>query len=213
MHLRNLGLYANEHLKWVPGNSLPTSLSDLSASKCRKSEFPVPTERMQHYTSLESIRLCDACYLLVSFPLGIFPNLCCIWFIFCMGLEKVYIPEGIDDNRLVSLSDLRIMACPRLEIIGKETGGGGATVLPAPNLTSLDITFCEKVKPVLIEMEGTVLLPRISQLTIEKPLSHMGRSSFRFSCLRVLIISDPEVECFPSPDEGWAFLRTSLCYL
>lgn len=125
----------------------------------------------------------------------------------------MYIPEGIDGNRLVSLSDLRIMACPRLEIIGKETGGGGATVLPAPNLTCLDITSCEKVKPVLIEMEGKFLLPRISQLTIEKPLSRLGRSLFRFSCLRALIVSKPEVECFPSPDEGWAFLPASLTYL
>uniref|UniRef100_A0A7C9D380 Adenylate cyclase n=1 Tax=Opuntia streptacantha TaxID=393608 RepID=A0A7C9D380_OPUST len=173
----------------------------------------MPKEMMRHYTSLESIKIFHAGNHFMSFPLGIFPNLCSIWFVMGKGLEKVYIPEGIDDNRLVSPSELRAGACPRLEIIGKEAGEGGATVLPAPNLTFFDTNSCEKLKPALIEMKGEVLLPKIKQLTIEKPLRSIWRSLFRFSCLTAFLVSDMEMECFPNPDGGWSSLPTSLRYL
>ncbi|KAJ8428529.1 hypothetical protein Cgig2_009216 [Carnegiea gigantea] len=87
---------------------------------------------------------------LVSFPFGIFPNLRYLLLRECKGLEKVYIPEGVDDNRLMSLSDLNITGCPKLEMVGTVTGSGEATVLPAPNLTDLSISECERAKPKVI---------------------------------------------------------------
>ena len=104
----------------------------------------------------------------MSFPLGIFPNLRYLLLRECKGLEKVYIPEGVDDNRLMSLFDLNITGCPKLEMVGTVTGNGKATVLPAPNLTDLSISECERVKPVLIEREGDILLLKQTRLTIHK---------------------------------------------
>lgn len=102
----------------------------------------------------------------MSFPLGIFPNLRYLLLRECKGPEKVYLPEGVDDNRLMSLSDLNITGCPNLEMVGTVTGSGEATVLPAPNLTDLSISECERVKPVLIEREGEILLLKLTRLTI-----------------------------------------------
>jgi len=53
IHLRKFGLYGNECLRWVPGNSLPTSLRDLYVFNCERWEFPIPKEMMRHYTSRE----------------------------------------------------------------------------------------------------------------------------------------------------------------
>jgi len=219
-HLREFKISQCEHLIWVPGNSLPTSLTSLSVSDCERWEFPIPTERMQHYIFLESLQLeCQGSHL-VSFPLGIFPNLRVLKLWDCKGLEKVYIPEGIAGNSLMSLYGLTICDCPKLEMIGKETGKGNATVLPAPNLTGLLIEDCEKVKPLLIEMEGKVLLPKLGGLRIDKsnkvrsesPLS-LRRSLRKFSCLTFLSISDEQAECFPVPDGGWGSLPSSLTEL
>ena len=70
--------------------------------------------------------------------------------------------------KLMSLSVLNISACPKLEMIGKETRGGEATVLPGPDLTQLDINYCENLKPMPIQMEGNVLLPKLRLLMTGK---------------------------------------------
>jgi len=53
-----------------------------------------------------------------------------------------------------------------LEVIGKYTGRGEATVLTVPNLTALEINDCKNVKEVGIEREGGLLLPKLNSLEL-----------------------------------------------
>ncbi|KAJ8428244.1 hypothetical protein Cgig2_011924 [Carnegiea gigantea] len=213
---QNLKVDRCQHLLWFAGSSLPTSLRSLTVSECDRWEFPISMERMQHYTCLEHLDLRHTSKHLVSFPLGIFPNLRYLWFDNCEGLEKVYIPEGIEADNLVSLSELCILQCHALEMVGKETGRGEATTeFSAPNLAEFLIHGCEKVKPVDIEKEGEVLLPELRLLQITNSaageLPHgVRRSLLKFSCLEFLSMDGLEVECFPVTGES---LPTSLTWL
>ena len=101
-------------------------------------------------------------------------------------------------------------------MVGKETGRGEATTeLSAPNLTVFRIEECEKVKPVVIEKEGEVLLPVLRNLTItnsatgESPHG-VRRSLLKFSCLKCLKMDGLGVECFPVTGEGLPASLTTL---
>lgn len=218
-HIRTIHIYDCPSLRLVQGESLPTSLCDLSVESCKRWEFPIPMERMCHYTSLEQIHLSNIGKNLVSFPLGIFPNLRDLELLVCEDLKNVYIPEGIISSiNLMALTALEIEGCRKLEKIGKETGIGEAKALPAPNLRQLAILPCENVKPLILEVE--VLLSKLKILRIDNwnkmssmwipTHRHSMRSLLRPSCLQGLLVGDYSGECFPDEASTLGPLPTCL---
>ncbi|KAJ8428530.1 hypothetical protein Cgig2_009217 [Carnegiea gigantea] len=148
------------------------------------------------------------------FPRAELPKALVVTSITYLSLERL---ASLDMESLPCFQNLYLHFCQRLLWFpGKETGRGEATTeLSAPNLATFEIDGCEKVKPVVIEKEGEVLLPELRGLTITNSatgeLPHaVRRSLLKFSCLKCLTMEGLEVECFPVTGEG---LPTSLTRL
>nr|XP_027107008.1 putative disease resistance RPP13-like protein 1 [Coffea arabica]XP_027107009.1 putative disease resistance RPP13-like protein 1 [Coffea arabica]XP_027107011.1 putative disease resistance RPP13-like protein 1 [Coffea arabica] len=140
-----------------PVNYLPASLKSLECYRCDK--FDLKSQSWQG-RNLELLTL-HHCQSLKVVLLGSFPMLKRLSINHCKGIEMLLVPPcGIgDQSSLTSLQSL--MPFPE----------GG---LPAPNVTGISLSFCEKLKALPERMES--LLPSLLHLNL-------------FSC--------PELECFP----------------
>ncbi|CAL8115537.1 unnamed protein product [Prunus armeniaca] len=138
-HLQSLTLWNCPTLSSFPEDGLPTSLTSLEIYNCRRLEF-LPHEMLAQLTSLLSLSLENSCDSIRSFPLGIFPKLRTLLIWNCENLESLCLieEEGAVEN-LSHLNKLNISGCPSLVCFPQ----GG---LPTPNLTSLQVGKCEKLK-------------------------------------------------------------------
>nr|XP_028955146.1 putative disease resistance RPP13-like protein 1 [Malus domestica]XP_028955147.1 putative disease resistance RPP13-like protein 1 [Malus domestica] len=134
--LQSMTLSFCSSLLSLPTNGLPTTLTSLRISYCKKLEFLC--EMMAKLTSLQSLRLSNSCDSLRSFPLGIFPKLSCLEICSCRNLKSLSVEGGADEN-LSRLNSLRIETCPNL--VAFPDGG-----LPTPNLTSFYVSGCKSLK-------------------------------------------------------------------
>ncbi|KAA8539030.1 hypothetical protein F0562_025722 [Nyssa sinensis] len=129
----------------------------------------------QCYTSLEDLKIRDSCDSLKALSLG-FPKLRSLIIFECTNFESLSVPKEIQN--LASAASLNISGCPNMVSFP-----GGR--LPAPNLNSILISDCKKLKSLT---EGMHLqLPSLKNLSI---------------------VECPELESFPK--EG---LPSSLLHL
>ncbi|XP_016652529.1 PREDICTED: putative disease resistance RPP13-like protein 1 [Prunus mume] len=138
--LESLSLSNCPTLSSFPEDGLPTSLTSLDIYSCRRLEF-LPHEMLANQlTSLNFLRIENSCDSMRSFPLGIFPKLTTLIFRNCENLESLCLieDEGAVEN-LSHLNELNIKGCPNLVCFPQ----GG---LPTPNLMSLEVEICEKLK-------------------------------------------------------------------
>ncbi|CAL9004684.1 unnamed protein product [Prunus brigantina] len=137
--LKSLTLSNCPTLSSFPEDGLPTSLTSLDIYSCRRLEF-LPHEMLAQLTALDSLWLVNSCDSMRSFPLGIFPKLTTLTIRNCENLESLCLieEEGAVEN-LSHLNHLNIEGCPNLVCFPQ----GG---LSTPNLTSLEVEKCEKLK-------------------------------------------------------------------
>ncbi|VVA21918.1 PREDICTED: putative disease resistance [Prunus dulcis] len=132
--LQSLRLCKCPTLSSFPEDGLPTTLTLLVITFCRRLELP--HEMLAKLTSLGHLAISHSCDSMRSFPLGIVPKLTSLFLWDCKNLESLsLIEEGVDEN----LSLFRIAHCPNLVCFPR----GG---LPAPNLTELEFINCKKLK-------------------------------------------------------------------
>ncbi|CAL8115573.1 unnamed protein product [Prunus armeniaca] len=137
--LQSLSLSNCPTLSSFPEDGLPTSLTSLSISFCRRLEF-LPHEMLAQLTSLDWLGIQNSCDSMRSFPLGIFPKLTTLHIQNCENLESLCLieEEGAVEN-LSHLNNLYISGCPNLVCFPQ----GG---LPTPKLTSLQVNRCDKLR-------------------------------------------------------------------
>ncbi|PSS09945.1 Disease resistance protein [Actinidia chinensis var. chinensis] len=142
------------------------NLKELSVERCPKLVLPLSEEMRNCYTYLQSLSLyqCDS---LKSLPLGFFPKLRSLSIDYCINLETLSISDGLGLQNLTSLESVWINYCSNF--VSFPRGG-----LPAPNLTTLWVFRCQKLKALPDQMH--TLLPSL-------------QSSWISSC--------PEIESFP----------------
>ncbi|XP_016649968.1 PREDICTED: putative disease resistance RPP13-like protein 1 [Prunus mume] len=134
--LQRLTLWNCPTLSSFPEDGLPTSVTSLLIVDCRILEF-LPLEMLAKLTSLDYLLIHNSCDSMRSFPLGIFPKLTTLEIGYCDNLESLcLIKEGAV---LSHLNKLNFYVCPNLVCFPQ----GG---LPTPNLTSLQVDECEKLK-------------------------------------------------------------------
>ncbi|KAG5531060.1 hypothetical protein RHGRI_025875 [Rhododendron griersonianum] len=153
-------------LSFREGMMCLNNLRKLIVRRCPKLELSLSVEMSHYYTSLENLIL-FGCESLKSLPLGLFPKLRNLQIEHCINFETLVIPEGIDLQNLTSLQVLVIKDCNNMAFF--PCGG-----LPAPNLSSLTVWGCEKLKALPEQMH--TLLPSLEFLNV-------------FHC--------PEIESFP----------------
>ncbi|KAE9458868.1 hypothetical protein C3L33_09228, partial [Rhododendron williamsianum] len=98
-------------------------------------------------------RAVSKCDTLKSLPLGLFPQLQSLDIVDCVNFETLLIPDGIELN----LTSLSIVDCNNM--FSFPCGG-----LPAPNLFSLKLNHCEKLKALPEQMH--TLLPSLGKLML-----------------------------------------------
>ncbi|GFZ02616.1 NB-ARC domain-containing disease resistance protein [Actinidia rufa] len=142
------------------------NLKELSVERCPKLVLSLSEEMRNCYTYLQSLSLyqCDS---LKSLPLGFFPKLRSLSIDYCINLETLSISDGLGLQNLTSLESVWINYCSNF--VSFPQGG-----LPAPNLTTLWVFRCQKLKALPDQMH--TLLPSL-------------QSSWISSC--------PEIESFP----------------
>ncbi|RXI03834.1 hypothetical protein DVH24_038108 [Malus domestica] len=150
--LQSMTLSFCSSLLSLPTNGLPTTLTSLRISYCKKLEFL--SEMMAKLTSLQSLRLSNSCDSLSSFPLGIFPKLSSLEICSCRNLKSLSVEGGADEN-LSRLNSLRIETCPNL--VAFPDGG-----LPTPNLTSFYVSGCKSLKLLPDRMHTLTALQELS---------------------------------------------------
>ncbi|CBI28607.3 unnamed protein product, partial [Vitis vinifera] len=116
------------------------SLKTLAIYECKKLELALHEDMTHnHYASLTNFMIWGIGDSLTSFPLASFTKLETLELWDCTNLEYLYIPDGLHHVDLTSLQILYIANCPNL--VSFPQGG-----LPTPNLTSLWIKNCKKLK-------------------------------------------------------------------
>ncbi|XP_021818449.1 putative disease resistance RPP13-like protein 1 [Prunus avium] len=135
--LTSVSLWNCKRLEFLPHEML-AKLTSLTIYNCRRLEF-LPHEMSAKLTSLEFLSIDNTCDSMRSFPLGIFPKLTTLMIGNCENLESLcLIEEGAVQN-LSHLNTLEISGCPNLVCFPQ----GG---LPTPNLTSMQVGECDKLK-------------------------------------------------------------------
>lgn len=181
------------HLEECPKlvDNLPSyllSLTNLTMRYCKQLESSLPRAPSMHlfhidncwklefleqlngfHQSLESLEIHNCC--LKSFPLDLFPKLKSLVIWSCENLESLTTSESHGDGQLQHLNSLQsicIWRCPNFVTFPE----GG---LPTPNLTSLKIRYCIKLRS----------LPQ-------------GMHSLLSSLKELQVWSCPEIESFPN---------------
>ena len=119
-----------------------TTLRHLFIHYCEKLELALAEDTTHnHNASLSSLTIINSCGSLTSFPLAFFTKLEVLRFDNCDRLECLYIPDGdgLHHVDLTSLQILCIYGCPNL--VSFPSVG-----LPIPNLKTLHIVGCKKLK-------------------------------------------------------------------
>ena len=112
------------------------------------------------HQSLESLEIHNSCHSLKSFPLDFFPNLKSLVIWGCENLESLTasVPQREGPLELLtSLNSLCIWRCPNF--VTFPDGG-----LPTPNLTSLKVRYCNKLRSLPEGMHN--LLPSLKELQV-----------------------------------------------
>ncbi|KAG5541837.1 hypothetical protein RHGRI_021620 [Rhododendron griersonianum] len=137
------------------GSELVTlkNLKELTVDRCPSLLYFPLSEEMSHcYTSLENLTV-SKCESLKSLPLGLFPQLWSLRIEDCLNFETLLIPDGVELN----LTLLSIYHCNNM--LSFPCGG-----LPAPNLSSLYLQCCAKLKALPEQMH--TLLPSLGDLVL-----------------------------------------------
>ncbi|KAF7146379.1 hypothetical protein RHSIM_Rhsim04G0043400 [Rhododendron simsii] len=132
------------------------NLKELRVEKCPRLYEELSEEMSHCYTSLERLDVSN-CERLKSMPLGLFPKLRSLEIWFCKKFETLLIPDGIELWNLTLLEKLTIFDC--YNMLSFPCGG-----LPAPNLSSLSLYRCEKLKALPEQMH--TFLPSLQSLTL-----------------------------------------------
>ncbi|XP_057743884.1 putative disease resistance protein At3g14460 [Arachis stenosperma] len=155
-----------------PGNCLPKSLKWLAAINCSKLEFP---EQQQQKYDLVELYISSSCDSLTSLSLDAFPNLKTLTLYGCKNLESVSMSEpshaalqsltikfchnfvSFPREELAALQSLAIFECYSFVSFPREG-------LAAPNLTNLDVQYCNKLEALPYQMN--TLLPKLHSLYV-----------------------------------------------
>ncbi|XP_054813445.1 putative disease resistance protein At3g14460 [Prosopis cineraria] len=151
------------HMEECPrlAGNLPSylpSLTNLTMRYCKQLESSIPNApsmRLFHidncwklefldqingsHKSLESLEIHNSCHSLKSFPLDLFPNLKSLVIWGCENLESLTASRSPREGTLEHLNSLCIWRCPSFVTFPEEG-------LPTPNLTSLKVRYCDKLK-------------------------------------------------------------------
>ncbi|XP_042957652.1 putative disease resistance RPP13-like protein 1 isoform X3 [Carya illinoinensis] len=133
----------------LPRDGLLSKLKSLRINDCMKLEFPMHSP----YSSLRLLCLMDCCDSLMSFPLGLFPNLDNILIKGCRNLQSLEQHEGYS-----VISYIKIRECPSFVSFPK----GG---LRAPKLETFSLENCESLRSMPDKMDQ--FLPSLSIMEIK----------------------------------------------
>ncbi|KAF7137245.1 hypothetical protein RHSIM_Rhsim07G0059900 [Rhododendron simsii] len=136
------------------------TLTNLKELKVENSSLCVPiSEEISHCSMfLERLTL-DSCESLKSLQLGLFPKLQYLGIKDCKNFETLLIPDGIVLENVTLLERLSISNCNNM--LSFPCGG-----LPAPNLSSLSLFRCEKLKALPGQMH--TLLSSLQSLELSR---------------------------------------------
>ncbi|KAF7137670.1 hypothetical protein RHSIM_Rhsim07G0060500 [Rhododendron simsii] len=136
------------------------TLTNLKELKVENSSLCVPiSEEISHCSMfLERLTL-DNCESLKSLQLGLFPKLQSLGIKDCKNFETLLIPDGIVLENVTLLEKLSISNCNNM--LSFPCGG-----LPAPNLSSLSLFRCEKLKALPEQMH--TLLSSLQSLDLSR---------------------------------------------
>ncbi|KAG5539131.1 hypothetical protein RHGRI_019625 [Rhododendron griersonianum] len=136
------------------------TLTNLKELKVENSSLCVPiSEEISHCSMfLERLTL-DSCESLKSLQLGLFPKLQSLGIEDCKNFETLLIPDGIVLENVILLEKLTISNCNNM--LSFPCGG-----LPAPNLSSLSLFCCEKLKALPEQMH--TLLSSLQSLELSR---------------------------------------------
>ncbi|XP_048318955.2 putative disease resistance protein At3g14460 [Ziziphus jujuba] len=149
LHIRNCRLA----ITLIP-ECLPATLTELEIIDCKKLEFPMQCSLKN--SSIRRVQIWRSCDSLRFFPLDFAPNLISLSIWNCENLESLGVSSD-GDGMLTSLSEIYIGGCPNFVSFPK----GG---LRAPNLTTLRVEDCKKLKKLPEQMRN--LLPFLNILGI-----------------------------------------------
>ncbi|WJX22365.1 hypothetical protein P8452_11678 [Trifolium repens] len=179
-----------------PGDCLPTSLKQLSITKCKYLNFP--NQNHQH-ESLQTLRIDGSCDSLSSLPLDNLPNLDRLQILNCENIEHLSASKILSN-----LVGIYIRCCTNLKSLPCHIN----TLLP--KLQALSITDCPEMETV---PEGG-MPASLRTLHIENCEKLLRNPSLTlFDMLTRLVIGGPcdGVESFPN--KGFALLPPSLTSL
>ncbi|XP_058225821.1 putative disease resistance protein At3g14460 [Rhododendron vialii] len=136
------------------------TLTNLKELKIENSSLcvPISEEISQCSMFLERLTL-DSCESLKSLQLGLFPKLQSLGIMDCKNFETLLIPDGIVLENVTLLEKLTISNCNNM--LSFPCGG-----LPAPNLSSLILYRCEKLKALPEQMH--TLLSSLQSLELSR---------------------------------------------
>ncbi|MED6212495.1 hypothetical protein PIB30_083883 [Stylosanthes scabra] len=137
-----------------PANCLPKSLQKLEIQNCKKLEFLEQQQQQQHKYDLVELEIYASCDSLASLSLDAFPNLKNLQIERCENLESISMSEPPH----TALQRLVIYGCSKLVSLAEEG-------LSAPNLTSLDVVYCDKLEALPCNMD--TLLQNLQSLDIQ----------------------------------------------
>ncbi|KAK2447345.1 hypothetical protein QL285_006712 [Trifolium repens] len=159
-----------------PGDCLPTSLKELSITKCKHLNFPKQNHR---HESLQTLRIDGSCDSLSTLPLDNLPNLDDLQILNCENIE--HLPALKIPSNLV-----RIYIHKCLKFVSFPREG-----LSAPNLKILYVTNCTNLKSLPCHIN--TLLPKLHDVLInECPEMETFPEGGMPPSLRTLCIGDGE---------------------
>ncbi|KAF7138959.1 hypothetical protein RHSIM_Rhsim07G0060300 [Rhododendron simsii] len=134
-----------------------TNLKELRVDKCSSLYVPL-SEGLSHCNMFLDMLQLDSCESLKSLPLGLFPKLRSLGIRNCTNFETLLIPDGVELQNLTLVEELTIQGCNNMLFF--PCGG-----LPAPNLSSLWVQGCKKLKALPEQMH--TLLPSLQSLGLQ----------------------------------------------
>ncbi|XP_059649181.1 putative disease resistance RPP13-like protein 1 [Cornus florida] len=152
--LEDLSISDCSSLLSFPISGLPDTSKKIYISDCEKLEFPIMSEEEMEpcSASVEQLFIRNSCDSIKSPSLRCFPKLCSLHIWRCKNFETLLIPDVLQ-----YLVEIEICICP--EMVSFPDGG-----LPAPNLKSLIVVNCEKLK--LLPQQMVIHLPSLQSLKI-----------------------------------------------